>query len=60
VELWSVSERKEIATLRGHTLFITSVSFSPDGTMLASGGSHDGTILLWDLRQVTAVEPKKK
>ena len=37
-----------IATLQGHTRRVSSVSFSPDGTTLASG-SWDGTSILWDM-----------
>ena len=44
----------EIATLRGPTDHITSVAFSPDGTLLASGAmskhpESDATVVLWDV-----------
>jgi WD40 repeat protein len=42
----------------GHTDWVVTVAFSPDGKTLASG-SHDGTVLLWDVatgRQVRAIE----
>ena len=37
-----------IAALEGHTDWVLSMSFSPDGTTFASGSS-DGTIKLWDV-----------
>ena len=37
-----------IASLSGHTDGVSSVSFSPDGSSIASG-SADGTLKLWDV-----------
>ena len=49
VRLWDVATQTETARLEGHTDRITSVSFSPDGGLLASaGGRGDPTVRLWD------------
>ncbi|MXW63908.1 MAG: WD40 repeat domain-containing protein, partial [Bacteroidetes bacterium SB0668_bin_1] len=52
VRLWDVAMRSHIATLRGHRYWITSVAFSPDGNMLASG-AWDCFINLWDVSGIT-------
>jgi WD40 repeat protein len=47
--LWDVATDNRISgSLRGHTDWVISLVFSPDGQMLASG-SQDRTIILWDV-----------
>ncbi|MBW4508060.1 MAG: hypothetical protein KME64_16330 [Scytonematopsis contorta HA4267-MV1] len=48
IKLWDVIAHKEIATLIGHRVGVSSVSFSPSGKLLASGSSS-GTVVLWNL-----------
>ena len=48
IRLWEVATGEEITTFCGHPTDVQSLAFSPDNTLLASG-SHDGTILLWDV-----------
>ena len=47
VRLWDVASEQEKAILRGHTNWVHSVSFSPDGSTLASASGN--TILFWDV-----------
>ncbi len=60
IRLWDV-ETGKLQELDGHTGGATSLAFSPDGKMLATGG-HDGTLIWWDsttrkqLRKIKLVE----
>ena len=54
VRLWDVATGSNTATLSGHTGWVNSVAFSPDGDMLASG-AWDCFINLWDVSGVTGL-----
>jgi WD40 repeat protein/serine/threonine protein kinase len=48
IHLWDAAARQEITTLKGHSFYVTSIVYSPDGKLLASG-SGDSTIRIWDV-----------
>ncbi|MCC5604521.1 NB-ARC domain-containing protein [Nostoc favosum] len=48
ISLWSVANITQIITYNGHTAWVQSLAFSPDGQILASG-SNDQTVRLWNV-----------
>jgi WD40 repeat protein len=48
VKVWDASTGKELASLEGHSLGVWALSFSPDGTRLATAGG-DRTARVWDV-----------
>jgi WD40 repeat protein len=50
--LWDLTRGEEVARLPGHTSYVWSLAFSPDGTTLVSG-SGDSTVRLWDTAPLT-------
>ena len=47
IKTFDITSGSCLSTLRGHDRKVLSVSWSPDGTQLASG-SVDSTVRLWD------------
>jgi WD40 repeat protein len=48
VILWDVATRRALTTMVGHTSWVTSVAFSPNGRLLATGGL-DRTVKVWEV-----------
>ena len=48
IYLWDITSGNQTSSLRGHTAKITGISFSSDGTLMASA-SYDGSVRIWHL-----------
>jgi WD40 repeat protein/tetratricopeptide (TPR) repeat protein len=55
VKVWEVATRRPIHLLNGHSGYCTSLAFSKDGTLLASG-SRDGTAIIWSIETWKALQ----
>jgi hypothetical protein len=53
--VWEVATGRELLKLERHTSVVSSVSWSPDGTRLATA-SHDGTVKVLDAASAEAVQ----
>jgi WD40 repeat protein len=54
--------RKEVRILQGHSRFISSVRYSPDGKLIAAleqNGPWDGTVRIWDAATGSEIRPLK-
>ena len=58
VHLWDLIASKELPSLQECQGAITSLAFSPDGKLLATGG-NDTTVLLWDATRLRTSRPAK-
>ncbi len=50
IKVWNLTNCKLRANLVGHTGVINTLTISPDGSLVASGGK-DGTAMLWDINE---------
>jgi serine/threonine protein kinase len=62
VQVWNVKTRCKVATMEGHTNYVSTVTFHPAGDLMATHG-WDGQLLVWEpssgrrLMRLTSVSP---
>lgn len=54
ISIWRTSDLTTQRTILGHSEFVTSLQFTPDGSTLISGG-RDGTVKFWNIPDGTLI-----
>lgn len=52
VRIWDINSQENVATFKGHSGRVNSISFSENGYYMASC-ANDNTVRLWDLRRLS-------
>lgn len=55
VQFWSVTDGNQIASFLGHSAYLFSARYLPDGSLVATGGT-DGLIKFWQIPSSTPVK----
>jgi len=58
IRIWNVTDGGMLQTLTGHTGYIYSLAFAPNGNLLGNilaSGSHDNSIRIWNLDNGTEI-----
>ncbi len=50
IRIWQADSGKLVRALVGHGSYVYGLAWSPDGNTLASAGSFDSTVRLWDAK----------
>jgi WD40 repeat protein len=57
IKLWDEATGQERGTLRGHSVQVSALTFSPDGQALASVDAGSA-IRLWEMSRVRELKPR--
>lgn len=52
IHLWDLPARREVLTLTGHQDFVLACAWNSNGTILASAGSTENAVRVWDMSEI--------